>query len=374
MSEREQKRIAVIVPPGAFKSGGVADYGRVLRAALESLGVIVAEFELSGVPGTAGLDEDLKRIRSWNPDAINLPFVPYTYHPKGLVGGWAGFLKQLRGPWKVSWMFHELWIGESTEYGLKDRLVGYLQMRGIRRILNALPPNVVHTTNPSYQHMLARIGFESTLLPLFGNIPVTSDSREPSLLEKELESRGLGRSRTLCVGFFGAIYQPWVPDAFAVNLASEADRLGLKPVICSIGRKGRWADARWDAWTRAFPHIVLIRLDEQPAEQISQVLQDLDAGLNTTPWALINKSGSAAAMREHGLPVIILRDDFRLRKGATPQPIVDEGFHRWHSEANPAWWQDALRRVPPGRRSPQRVAEQLLHDLGSMHRKHANGL
>jgi hypothetical protein len=47
-------------------------------------------------------------------------------------------------------------------------------------------------------------------------------------------------------------------------------------------------------------------LGEQPTERISQALQTASVGLSTNPVALVEKSGTAAAMREHGLPVVCL--------------------------------------------------------------------
>jgi hypothetical protein len=60
-------------------------------------------------------------------------------------------------------------------------------------------------------------------------------------------------------------------------------------------------------------------LDEQPVEQISSVLHTADFGIATTPLALIGKSATAAAMFDHGLPVIVNRED----GGWPPSPIAD---------------------------------------------------
>jgi hypothetical protein len=44
----------------------------------------------------------------------------------------------------------------------------------------------------------------------------------------------------------------------------------------------------------------------QSSETVSKVLADASHGISTTPIELADKSGSIAAMREHGLPVICL--------------------------------------------------------------------
>jgi hypothetical protein len=58
------------------------------------------------------------------------------------------------------------------------------------------------------------------------------------------------------------------------------------------------------------------------------MLRALDLGISANPLALTGKSGSVAAMREHGLPVCIVRDDFRLRAGQTPFPAPSGGLVR----------------------------------------------
>jgi hypothetical protein len=53
----------------------------------------------------------------------------------------------------------------------------------------------------------------------------------------------------------------------------------------------------------------LVYLGKQPANRVSEFLQEADFGIATSPWELIGKSGTVASMLEHGLPVIVNRDD-----------------------------------------------------------------
>jgi hypothetical protein len=46
---------------------------------------------------------------------------------------------------------------------------------------------------------------------------------------------------------------------------------------------------------------------------VSGLLQAADIGMPTTDWLLLGKSGAAAAMREHGLPLLMVRNTQRLR-------------------------------------------------------------
>jgi hypothetical protein len=57
----------------------------------------------------------------------------------------------------------------------------------------------------------------------------------------------------------------------------------------------------------------LVVAGERSDVEISKILQCLDLGLATTPRQNIQKSGSVAAMLEHGLHVLVTRDDWKLR-------------------------------------------------------------
>lgn len=57
---------------------------------------------------------------------------------------------------------------------------------------------------------------------------------------------------------------------------------------------------------------------ERSSQEISRILQTLDIGIATTPRQVIQKSGSVAAMLEHGLKVLVIRDDWRLRGADAP--------------------------------------------------------
>ena len=57
----------------------------------------------------------------------------------------------------------------------------------------------------------------------------------------------------------------------------------------------------------------------RPSVEISKILQTLDIGIATTPRQVIQKSGSVAAMLEHGLPVLVTRDDWHLRGPESPR-------------------------------------------------------
>ena len=57
----------------------------------------------------------------------------------------------------------------------------------------------------------------------------------------------------------------------------------------------------------------VLRLGERSLDEISRFFSYLDFGVSTTPLALIGKSSCVAAMLDHGLPVIVNRDDVHFR-------------------------------------------------------------
>ena len=107
--------------------------------------------------------------------------------------------------------------------------------------------------------------------------------------------------------------------------------------------------------------IELWRGGEQSVEKISQFFLSTDFGISSTPLSLIGKSASVAAMLDHGLPVIVNRNDVHFRGIPEIAPMsgllipVDENFLKRLA---------ALKRQPPRPRLPE-VAAQFLSDIGA---------
>jgi hypothetical protein len=86
--------------------------------------------------------------------------------------------------------------------------------------------------------------------------------------------------------------------------------------LVAVGRVGSHAPAALDVFARRGVEVIVT--GEQDADAISGILSRADFGIAPHPWALIGKSGAAAAMREHGIPVLVPRDDWRLRGTGAP--------------------------------------------------------
>lgn len=275
-------------------------------------------------------------LSSFAPDWVSLQMVCYGYENRGLLLRSAEAFARLRRFGRGHLMFHELWIGESTEYGVRQRAVGWLQKRLLLRATKAWSPDVVHTSNPLYRELLRRNGVHADELPLPGNIPICSvDSAEARSWLLEKIGSGSGHSESLLAGGFGSIHPEWGSDCEWLDrleaLSRSTDR---RLVMIHLGKPGAAGGEIWKALALRFrDRVEFHALGELSPAEISRALLALDLGVATSPWPLIGKSGSVAAMLEHGIPVLVTRTDFALRHGTTPEPAahpllyrLDDGF------------------------------------------------
>lgn len=251
----------------------------------------------------------------FSPDWVSLQFVPYAYHPKGLALSLGRQLQQLARARRLHVMFHELWLGVSVGDSVKERLIGTVQRLCMLAMLKELRPNLVHTTNPAYTAVLSRDVARVGCLPLFGNIPISLPEDDNWLFE-ELQRVGPGmdwsRERTWLFGLFGALHPVWPPEPLFTYMSEAATRYQRTIAILSIGRLGP-GEELWNRLAKAYgSRFTFLQLGEQPPERISQFLSTVDFGIATSPYVLIGKSGTVTSMLEHGLPVIVNRDDVRI--------------------------------------------------------------
>lgn len=313
--------------------GGVGDYTRLLAKACERSGDTCGVMALNDafVNGDgAETDHIINTVRfaretPWNercvaarafteainPDWISLQFVPYGYEPRGVPWHLARHLRPLLGARSLHIMFHEIWIGAHQGASTKDRLIGWLQRVCISRLVQRLRPSLVHTSNVSYEALLSQHGIDSQLLPMFGTIPVLPKSASDWAFAemRRMDNQMPRREDAWVFVIFGTLHPVWPPEPLFSYLRSAAERAGKQIIIASIGRLGS-GEALWaQISSRYAPAIQFIRLGEQRAERVSEFLHTADFGIATSPWTLIGKSASVACMLDHGLPVIVNRDD-----------------------------------------------------------------
>ncbi|QDK78674.1 glycosyltransferase family 4 protein [Spirosoma sp. KCTC 42546] len=234
-------------------------------------------------------------IENQNPEWISLQYVTYGFQRKGLPFGLSSKLKSLRKGRKLHIMFHELWIGMDKGAPIIPIAMGWIQSRLIYSLIKKINPQRIHTQTLLYKAQLAKLGIKADYLPLFSNIPSLKLTR--SFIEFTSKS-------DLSFVIFGSIH----PGAPILNLAQDilsySDKHNISTKFIFLGHNG---DEK-QHWVSILQNLQLKveELGEQPTSVISKVLASASIGIATTPIDLIGKSGSAAAMSEHGLPIICI--------------------------------------------------------------------
>jgi hypothetical protein len=285
------------------------------------------------------------------PDWITLQLVAYGLHPKGVLFAAIPRLQALIGRVPLHLMLHELWLGNDAVPPLRHRVVGWMQKASMRRLLSTLRPALVSTTNPVYAALLKTIGVDAGIIPLFGNIPIAPDEPLPEDIADRLRPcpdwMGL---------FFGGLYREWRPEPFFGRLARAARAAGRSVGLVQLGNAGGEGDTIWSELERDYASTFnFVRLGPQPAPIVSAVMQKADFGIAASPWSVIGKSGAAAVMLDHGLPVIVTRDDFQPRVTASLPPTTDPLVHR-DGDALEAELAAGLPKRAPHERAPEIAA------------------
>jgi hypothetical protein len=253
-------------------------------------------------------------INEFDPNWISLQFVPFAFQSKGLPFslGKRLFNIGIGRRWHI--MFHELWVGMNAESTKKIQLWGKLQKYLIQLLVNKLKPKVIHTQSTLYQSHLKQLGFHSQLLPLFSNIPYISGINKKIRVNKITLPT---QDRVVQLVVFGSIHANAPIKLFASDAARYAKDCYASVTLVLIGRCG----AEQDRWVRTWEAagLKVSILGEQPPETISKILQTASFGIATTPLAQIEKSGTVAAMLEHGLSVICVSSPWTPLGVPTPQ-------------------------------------------------------
>lgn len=234
-------------------------------------------------------------IDEFDPDWLSLQFVIFGYHSKGLPFGLASNLAALGGGRRWHIMFHELWVGMATESPVKQKYWGKVQKNIIKNLIHRVKPAVIHTHSTLYQAQLNKLGFSAAHLNLFGNIPVKAGH------EKDKDQDEMA-DKPFTLAVFGTIHPGAPIRQFAKEAAEYAHREKVKFLLKIIGRNGPQGDIWANEWKAAGLQVEVV--GEQSPEVISDTLLTASAGISSSAYFMIEKSGTAAAMLEHGLPVI----------------------------------------------------------------------
>ena len=377
-------RIVFICPVYRTGNSGVGDYTfRLARfcskqgfecaiLSFKEMGVVTQFASPGSVVDEANFNSNqrsaLDFVRRFNPDWISLQYVPYGYHPKGYCFHLGRFLKSISGNARRHVFFHEVSVGLHQEESWKNRVHGFLQRMALRRWLSVWPPDLLHTHAVPYQQWLEGMGVSVKHLPLYGNIPVGPTGPVHPEFDEWTKQRNQKGEKLLLAGYFGSLYPGAAQDGFLDRLRNLAQKTDQRIICFLVGQQSDSAKKRWQMLVeQSDQHLKAIFLGELSEEGVSSYLQQLDFGIAATPWALIEKSGSAAAMLDHGLPVLVPRNDWTPR--LKPQSsAVREMHHRlipaWddHFVNHTDWLQQ---KESPGESFPA-IAEAFLKDLSAL--------
>jgi glycosyltransferase involved in cell wall biosynthesis len=238
------------------------------------------------------------------PDLVSLQYVPYSFHPAGLSFALPKIAQAIIGQVPAHLMLHELWIGSQVGAPFKAKVFGLCQRKIIESLIKGLRCRIVHTSNVVHAQLLSRHGIDAKVLPLFGSVPVL---RNGVVARRDDDA--------LRLVLFGSIHPEWEPD----ELFTQLQALGKSIQVYHVGRIGP-GESLWNEIVERYKaEIQLQRYGEQPPENISRLFLSVEFGVATTPLSLIGKSSTVAAMLDHGLPVIVTRNDIHF------EGVTDEG-------------------------------------------------
>lgn len=320
-------------------SRGVGDFARR----------VASELKRQGLGGTIEdrTSGELAEHAVAEPQGVFLQFVPYAWQLKGIIGAdqRAEIIQRCAGRRVVVYM-HELWVGESRNERWRNRLVGWWQRRGVVRLLEALRPESIVTSNSAYQAVLAMNGLDAEVLPLPSNLPEPSeaDLNEATawLEERELFEKGQFELGAV----FGVIHPEWNPVAAVQEWSDMARAHGRQPVLLTLGKSGLAAKPILEQLQREVKGLRVERAGALTAGLLAALIRRVELGFATTPWNLIGKSGSAAAFRAAGVPVLVTRHDWVWRRGHLSPPQARAGLRLWHPNFD--WDQLLAERAPDG--------------------------
>lgn len=350
-------RILFIVASYQTNKDGVADYTALLAKECTALGHTLAvlawndgfvksESEFSeNVPINLRLSSTLPQkqkkvlaeefIQNFQPDVVSIQMVCFGFHPRGFVFGLGKVLKKIiPAEAQIEVMFHELWLGLATNHPIKEKLYGYIQKMALVQFLKRLKPDVIHVANNVYYAKLKQLGYSVHYLPLPGNIPIQTNP-DSDWIYDELALEKAKREEAVILLFFGSIHGDWDTKAFFQQMKDQFE--SKKIIVVSAGSQG-YGKALWEQMStinyqlsanneqRTTNRCQFVKLGFRSDKEISELMQIADFGICTTPLSLFGKSGTAMAMIEHGLPVIVTRDelefDFEIERVQEEYPNV----------------------------------------------------
>lgn len=278
----------------------------------------------------------------------------YAYHPKGWPYTFHSQIARHLKNKPLHIMCHEIGLNPYAAMPLKRKILGILQRKEFLRFLRQSTPLLIHTHTPYYRSWLENLGWEASLLQLFGNIPrFPSNGWTVQQLNVEQKKGEVG----WVVGVFGTVHPDWNPLPFFDRILPILESRRIHLILTFIGRSGSHLPQCVTQLQNAYgDRLSTVVLGEQPPKRIADFFSILRFGLSTNGWGLNAKSGTVAAMLDHGVPVVVLQNTLYASYGEVREGLIRE--ESFFSDLEKA-------RVAVAKQGPclQLVADQFLEDL-----------
>lgn len=317
-------KLLILIGDGEPGSGGVADHARLLAHQCANSGMQIALFALRDRHVTERTEEGIESnlltirvpsrwsernrvqnldtfIKQWEPDAINLHWVPHSYNPKGLPVRLPKRLIPALKNKPVHIYFHELWI-HSGKGNPKNQCYSWLQKSCLQSLVRLLNVATMSTSNSEWADRLRKCGLHAEILPLFGNFPVHGSPNPDWWKDKHISTC----NRYFNVGFFGTLYPDHSPDTVLSYLANAARLENRQLRIFHAGNITVEAIERLDNSINQYDGTLeFFRFGHLSPDEVSNYFSGLDSVITTVSASLLPKSSNAVSVLEHGVPLIV---------------------------------------------------------------------
>lgn len=267
---------------------GISDYVKLLSERLEN------NSEINSFCQSTGLVKFVNSVEE--ADFLSIQFAPYSFSTSGLSKkGLINLAKSLRGK-KLHINFHEIWVGAYPDASWKERIIGWFQKREILNFIHRSKPSVITCSNSAAMDRMKQVGINVKYLYLFGNIPYFQNEKNCN-------------SNELAAAFFGTSYTKFPYGLLAEKLKEISNSLKRPVHLKVIGRQREIEGLEQIKKISRTNGFTISQMGECSESEISEEFQNCDLGISTTPYDILGKSGTTAAMLEHGLPVLAYDDE-----------------------------------------------------------------
>ena len=277
---------------GQYKPGkcGISDYIDLLSKQFEEQGHTIVKHSIEAPNDFVKFSNNLPEA-----DLYSFQFAPYSFSQSGLSGNNLFAIAHALQNKKTQVNFHEIWIGAYPKANLKEKVTGWRQKREILKFLKIANPTNINSTNSAALDRLKKEGIDAKYLYLPGNIPNSGITQT-------------SKKRKIKVAFFGTLYVNFPYNLLADRLMRIAELVELPIELKIIGRQRETSGLQHLESIAQNHQFAMYKTGELTAKEISKEIQSCSIGVSTTPYDVLGKSGSTAAMLEHGLPLLAYDD------------------------------------------------------------------